>query len=309
MLGQKNLVAGADANGQNLGDTACREESYQSYQGLGVWRSTISGFVLYKRRLAVLAVAILLSNLPLVLSPLLFQAGLGFFSRVVFFVSAGVVFYTGCSWGSMGANTHTSKKDVIQFTIKALVLFVLFWLVESWYFSAEANTLFGGVLKLEEFWPESSVGKLLWILAADLSESLWLLLVLVLFGTALPAALLRRRSTLWQTVKRGCLASGYIISRVLIGPVPVLLVGFVLTGTAAIWIKLFGAQLDLQFAREIGHLSFLAGLSFASRIFKLLSLFMLGIVLSRAYQLGEARLVSSDEPGPHEKAEVQVGTL
>ncbi|NIY77314.1 hypothetical protein HED22_16800 [Thalassospira sp. HF15] len=279
---------------QNPDGTACREESSQGQQELGIWCSAISAIALNKIRVAVLVFALLLVNLPLVLYPLLFQEGLWIFSRIVFFVSAGIAFYTGCSLEVMGASARPSKSDLIRFTIKALILLVLLKLVDAWFFSAKGNTLFGGFLRLEEFWPESSVGKLLWVLAADLTEYLWMLMVLVLFGTALPAALLQRRLPLRQTVKRGCLASGYIISRVLIGPVPVFLVGLGLTVTAAIWIKLFGAQFDLQLAREIGHLSLLALLSFASQIFKLLSLLMLGIVLSKAYRYGETRLSKPD---------------
>jgi len=260
----------------------------------GIWKETFCAAFFYRKRLGVLFLALATLKLQVVLFPFFFMAVLAPVSGLV--VKAGTVLalYTGCAWGAVGAKVSWSRKKVLEFMFKALLLFLLLEVSGSWYFSPANSTMFGGELRLTELSQDNNSYELLLVLVAFLTKWLWELIIVVLLATGLPAALLARRQGFKRTFKRGYAAALYIVSRLFIGPIPVLSVALIwsviITGVGAGMVRL-----NFDPSQKIEFLSYAVMLSLVSNTIVFWAYLMAGIVLSRAYQLGEARLAESNE--------------
>ena len=176
---------------------------------------------------------------------------------------------------------------------KVLILAVLIEFSGSWYFSPENNTMFGGEVRLTELSQDDEMSELFWVLCAFLTKWLWTLSFVVLLGTGLPAALLASKQGFKRTLARGYVAAVYIISRTLIGPIPVLAVAIAWAGIISELARSVVPRLNLDPSQKIEFLSYAVMVSLVNNTIEFLAYVMLGIVLSRGYQLGERRLEAS----------------
>lgn len=122
-----------------------------------------------------------------------------------------------------------------------------------------------------------------------------MLVVLGLFGTWLPAAVVGDGSSIGRAFARGRKTIGYVVSRLIIGPG---------ANVALFLISIFILPMEIPdavlfYTIHVGYLQFvpfdIALNGFANMVWATGTV-LVAVVLSRAYQLGEARLVNDSAP-------------
>ena len=243
--------------------------------------------------LVILFLSLAILKIQVVIFPFFFMGMLAPVDGFAWEMAKILALYVGCAWDFSRAKVSWNWKQILDFMFKVLILAVLIEFSGSWYFSPENNTMFGGEVRLTELSQDDEMSELFWVLCAFLTKWLWTLSFVVLLGTGLPAALLASKQGFKRTLARGYVAAVYIISRTLIGPIPVLAVAIAWAGIISELARSVVPRLNLDPSQKIEFLSYAVMVSLVNNTIEFLAYVMLGIVLSRGYQLGERRLEAS----------------
>ena len=262
-------------------------------QMCGIWMTTLRVVISRWTTLVILFLSLAILKIQVVIFPFFFMGMLAPVDGFAWEMAKILALYVGCAWDFSRAKVSWNWKQILDFMFQVLILAVLIEFSGSWYFSPENNTMFGGEVRLTELSQDDEMSELFWVLCAFLTKWLWTLSFVVLLGTGLPAALLASKQGFKRTLARGYVAAVYIISRTLIGPIPVLAVAIAWAGIISELARSVVPRLNLDPSQKIEFLSYAVMVSLVNNTIEFLAYVMLGIVLSRGYQLGERRLEAS----------------
>ncbi|PKR56874.1 hypothetical protein [Thalassospira lohafexi] len=262
-------------------------------QMCGIWMTTLRVVISRWTTLVILFLSLAILKIQVVIFPFFFMGVLAPVDGFAWEMAKILALYVGCAWDFSRAEVSWNWKQILDFMFKVLLLAVLIEFSGSWYFSPENNTMFGGEVRLTELSQDDEMSEFFWVLCAFLTKWLWTLSFVVLLGTGLPAALIASKQGFKRTLARGYVAAVYIISRTLIGPIPVLAIAIVWAGIISELARSLVPRLNLDPSQKIEFLSYTVMLSLVNNTIVFLAYVMLGIVLSRGYQLGERRLEAS----------------
>lgn len=187
---------------------------------------------------------------------------------------------------------------LVEFSLKFLVLSVAVRFSADWSYSASTGSLFGGSLQINDLTQGDGPLGVVFAVTFWLLKWSWGLVLIVLFGTMLPSSFFSSKAGIRRTVMRGIAGSGFIISRMLLGPLPVMLVftlwGGVILVTGDV-LKELDASGVFHVSKSLRNWSYFSLLTIVGDVLELFAFLIAGVVLVRGYRIGEERLSTAQE--------------